>query len=317
MAQSLLKRFSQSTVVSVADYKSIFARPRQHFQTQKQSSNLILAVKKEHLLYPGSGQVQNFGLENFFYNTLTLNCVYNCDYCYLQGMYPSANQVVFVNSVDFLDAAKTAISTRANKEQPLYLCISYDTDLLAFENVVPYCREWITFASEQADLLLEIRTKSASYRSISDLSVTDRVVLAWTLSPEIVASKYERGTPPVQRRLESAASAASDGWPLRLCFDPVIAVPDWKSHYEELIETTFGVIPCRSVRDATIGVFRMNAQYLDRIRKQRQNSDILYAPYEKQGENVSYPWEKRLEITSYIRDLLARHLPLERIEVWT
>jgi spore photoproduct lyase len=317
MAKSLLKRFSQSTVVSVANYKSIFARPRQHFQTQKQSSNLILAVKKENHLYPGSGQVQGFGLENFFYNTLTLNCVYNCDYCYLQGMYPSANQVVFVNSIDFLDAARSAISARTNKAQPLYLCISYDTDLLAFENVVPYCREWITFASEQTDLLLEIRTKSASYRSISDLPVTDRVILAWTLSPEIVASKYERGAPPVHRRLESAASAAKKGWPVRLCFDPVITVPDWKSHYQKLIETTFDAIPCRSVRDATVGVFRMNAHYLDRIRKQRQNSDILYSRYEKEGENVSYSKEQRPEITSYIRDLLTRHLPPERIEVWT
>ena len=32
------------------------------------------------------------------------NCIYDCDYCYLQGMYPSANIVVFVNHEDFFDA---------------------------------------------------------------------------------------------------------------------------------------------------------------------------------------------------------------------
>jgi len=34
-----------------------------------------------------------------------LNCVYDCEYCYLQGMYPSANIVVFVNFEDFTNAA--------------------------------------------------------------------------------------------------------------------------------------------------------------------------------------------------------------------
>ena len=94
--RALLDRFPHAQVVPVDDYKDVFARPRQHFQTQKNSVKLILAVKKDRFLYPGSGISQRFDLDNFYYNTLLLNCVYNCDYCYLQGMYPSANIVVFV-----------------------------------------------------------------------------------------------------------------------------------------------------------------------------------------------------------------------------
>ena len=128
------------------------------------------------------------------------NCVYNCDYCYLQGMFPSANIVAFVNVEDYFAATRQAILNRSNPSQPFYLCISYDTDLLAFESIAPYCRAWIEFAYEQPDLLVEIRTKSAAYRAIRELSPTDRVILAWTLSPKPVAARYEHGAPPLRQR---------------------------------------------------------------------------------------------------------------------
>ena len=133
-AQSIITRFPRARIVPIDDYKSIFARPRQHFQIQKRSMKLILAVKKDRFLYPGSGHSQHFNLDNFYYNTLMFNCVYNCDYCYLQGMYPSANVVAFVNTPDYFEATRQAIAERSNIHQPLYVCISYDTDLLAFES---------------------------------------------------------------------------------------------------------------------------------------------------------------------------------------
>ena len=37
-----------------------------------------------------------------------MNCVFDCEYCYLKGMYPSANLVVFVNLEDiFAEVEKT------------------------------------------------------------------------------------------------------------------------------------------------------------------------------------------------------------------
>lgn len=315
--QAMLDRFPRARVVPVDDYKSIFARPRQHFQMQKHSMKLILAVKKEHFLYPGSGHSQHFGLDNFYYNTLMFNCVYNCDYCYLQGMYPSANIVAFVNTPDYLEATEQAIKERSNTDQPLYVCISYDTDLLAFESVAPYCRTWIEFARRQPDLLIEIRTKSAAYRTISDLKATERAILAWTFSPQTVIDRYEKGTPPLRQRQQAAQAAISDGWPVRICFDPVMAVKDWQAAYGRLLEDTFNEIDPASVRDVTVGVFRMTKSYFDTIRKQRQDTDVVYADYEQEGTTVTYPATQREEITAFMRERLQTYFPEERIAVWT
>ena len=317
LTRRIRERFAKAGVVEIDDYKTVFARPRQRFQAQKESMKLILAVKKDRFLYDGSGNSQNFSFEDFHYNTLMFNCVYNCDYCYLQGMYPSANIVVFVNLEDYFTATREGIEDRSNSSQPLYLCISYDTDLLAFESIAPYCRAWIEFVHGEPDLLVEIRTKSAAYRAIRDLPPTDRVVLAWTLSPEPVAARYEHGAAPLRLRLDAIQSAMEDGWPVRLCFDPVLAVPSWKSVYGELLEETFRRIDPAGVRDVSVGVFRMTKGYFQRMRRQRQDTPLLYGEHVQEGTTVTYPAGQREEMTSFLRQRLGEHFNEDQIGVWT
>jgi spore photoproduct lyase len=316
MTEHLLSRFPKAERICIDNYKDVFARPGQHFQTQKRSIKLILAVKKDNLIYRGSNNAQDFGYSNFHYNALILNCVYNCDYCYLQGMYPSANIVVFVNTEAYFSATGKAIDQRADPATPLYLAISYDTDLLALESLVPYCREWIEYSRRKDNLLIEIRTKSANYRALSDLPPHNQVVLAWSLSPESVVSRYEINTPPLERRLESAAQAINDGWSVRLCFDPVLLIPNWRESYRQLIERTFEKLPAEKVRDISIGIFRMNAEYLKRIKKQRADSDILYFPYESNDRVVSPYQKEKDEMNTEISTLLEEYVDKEKIAVW-
>ena len=54
-----------------------------------------------------------------------MNCIFDCEYCYLKGMYPSANIVVFVNLEDIFAEVAQKLENHS-----LYLCVSHDTDLL-------------------------------------------------------------------------------------------------------------------------------------------------------------------------------------------
>ena len=222
LTKKCIRNFPKAKIIEISDYKSIFNRPRQDFQTQKQSMKLILAIKKPPYIYKGTDILQDGGYKNFYYNTPMLNCLYNCSYCFLQGMYSSANIVVFVNEIDMQDAVKNEIVKRVHKEQPLMLSISYNTDLMAFENILPITKNWIQFAKLNLDLNLEIRTKSGLYHSIKDIESSDQIVLAWTLSPDKVVRKYELNTPPLSKRISAIKLALNDGWKVRLCFDPIL-----------------------------------------------------------------------------------------------
>jgi spore photoproduct lyase len=317
LTRVVLERFSNSKLVSIKNYKDFFARSGQDFQIQKRSPKLILARKKDNFIYQGSYASQDFGYRNFYYNSLTLNCVYNCDYCYLQGMYPSGNMVVFVNEEDFYQSTLKAIEFRPFAGEPLYLCISYDTDLLAFETVVPYATRFIEFTRQHENLVIELRTKSANWRPLEDVLPNERCILAWTLSPPEVADAYEKLTPTPEQRIQAIKQCLDRGWPIRLCFDPVLRIKNWESVYASFFELVFKRLPAEKIRDVSLGVFRMNPDYFKRIKKQRSDSDILYYPFEASQSFVSYPQEERSQMIKTLKMELLKYLPDEKIETWT
>lgn len=307
----LRRRFEGSRVVTIESYQEVFNRAYQSWRMQKQSPKLILAKKRDGLIYPCSHIAPSFGHQHFYYNTLMMNCVYDCDYCYLQGMYPSANLVVFVNQQDYFRAVDELLA-----RHPVYLCISYDTDLLALESLLGLAAPWIEFARQRPELLIEIRTKSANYKFLSELEPCENVILAWTLSPQPVCQRHEPKTPPLASRLKALLRAAEDGWPVRLCLDPLLRVENWRDVYDEFLRQLDRQIPWSRVRDASVGVFRMNRDYLKRIQKQRFDSTVIHYPYQVDHEKVaSYGVDERTEMVERVAGHLRRHLPEERVVV--
>ena len=106
---------------------------------------------------------------------------------------------------------------RAFPREPLVLSISYNTDLMAFENILPITRSWINFANKKSDLIIEVRTKSSLFSSLSDLKPSNKIIFSWTLSPERIVRMNEFDTPTLERRLSSIQLAISKGWKIRLC----------------------------------------------------------------------------------------------------
>ncbi|MBM7582596.1 spore photoproduct lyase [Caldicoprobacter guelmensis] len=307
VTQHVLSRFPRSIRVAIRHYKDVFNRPHQNFRRQKASPKLILAVKQEPFLYPGPEVCEDFGHPNFYYTSPVLNCIYDCDYCYLQGLYPSANIVIFVNIEDFFKAVD-----RKLESGPLYLCPSYDTDLLALEGIVPYASRWIEFAATRQDLVIELRTKSANYSAIAHLKPAEQVILAWSLSPGEVARRYERLAPPLKTRLTAIKAALQDGWQVRLCFEPLLKVYSWQHVYNEFLDEVFSILPAEKIFDANIGVFRMSKEHFKRISRMRNDTDVFAFPMVCcEGEVVTYEDEK--ELRDFFYQGLKRYLPEGKI----
>lgn len=307
--RDILRHFPTAKIIEIQNYKHVFNRSYQNFQAQKLSPKLILAKKYENFLYEGSKLTNLTKQPNFFYNTLVLNCAYNCDYCYLQGMYNSSHIVVFVNIEDFLNTTKIYLQ----EKKEIYLSISYDNDILSFENWLGYCKIWIKFARENPNLTLEIRTKSSNFKSISHLPVAPNVILAWTLSPKPIIKQYEKKTPTLSRRIQSLLEATRLGWKTRICFDPVLLVKNWRTLYSEMISEIFSFQELSKIYDVTIGTFRMNVDQLKKIRNLRTDSDILYYPFERQNSNYEYKQKHKQEIEKFLLSQLIQYIPKERI----
>lgn len=304
-------RLSNAQFIEVRHYKNVFCGHDQNFLLQKESPGIILAVKKSGFLYEGSGYCHAHPGYRSFYTAPVVNCIYDCEYCYLQGTYPSANILVFTNFGDFIKSLKDEL-----ENGPVYLPVSFDSDMLALENMLGYCRLWIESAREMQNLLIELRTKSANYKSISDIAPPENVLLSWTLSPADIIENYERKTPGLDARLESVNKAISDGWKVRLCIDPVILFDNWNTAYPGFISYIFNRIPPDKLYDINTGPFRMPAACLDRIRKMRPQSLVAHFPYHCENGTCRYPGRVEEKLMKLISSEISKHVEPGRIHVF-
>lgn len=303
LTQTILNKFPDANIIKIKHYKDIFNRPKQDFLAQKYSKALILAVNNGELIYPGAKVCQSFGNQHFYYSSNIMNCVFDCEYCYLQGMYPSGNMVIFVNYEDYFSKIESIL-----KEHSMYICISYDTDLLAMENITGLTQKWINFSSMHTNLKIEIRTKSA-YDISYFTDVCERVIFAWTLSPDFIAEHYEHLTPPLAARIAGIKKSISSGYTTRLCFDPMIYIPDYKKIYSELYKNVFDEIDADKILDASLGLFRISSSYIKSMRKKRTSAITSY-PYANIDGVCGYEQKKsdemldfaRLELTKYMNE---------------
>lgn len=306
----ILERFPQAKVLRIGSYKDLFYRPAQDYAAQQRARCLILAVRRDNFIFPGAPVCQSFGNEHFYYTSCTMNCLYDCEYCYLKGMYPSGDLVVFVNTEDYFSQIDALLT-----QFPVYLCISYDTDLLAIEKLTGICRKWIDFASRRENLTIELRTKAANL-SFREVPVLPNVIYAFTLSPASVAEKFEHGAPPPAERAACAAEGIRRGFPVRLCFDPMIAVPGWQEAYRSMLYSLAQKTDLNKVRDFSIGTFRISASYLKRMRRTMPDSCVVQYPYTL--TNGVYGYEKKLshQMEKLLTDELGRLAGPDKIFLW-
>ena len=309
--QKILAKFPSAEIIEIDHYKDIFCRSRQSFRFQHRTQKLILAARQGTLLYEGAPVCQSFGSQYFYYASCAMNCIYDCAYCYLKGMYPSANIVIFVNLEDIL-----AQVGRVLEQHPLYLCVSYDTDLLAMEPITGYVQEWCDFAKQRENLKIEIRTKCANESFVRSVSPVSSVIYAFTLSPQAIIDAFEHRTPSLTQRLSCAAEMIRAGCPVRLCFDPMIYVPDWKRHYATMLAEVFRTIPMDNIMDVSIGTFRISQDYLKNMRRQDPESAVIWFPFQKESGYCHYPNELMEEMECFLSERLEKKISKEKIFRW-
>lgn len=316
IAEQSFKRFPKAKIIEIEDYKKIFNKNGQDFQIQKLSTKLILAKKQPPFIYPTTDIIQDSGFSNFYYCTPILNCIYNCEYCFLQGMYSSANIVVFTNTEEVKDAVKKQILERKYPDEPLLLSLSYNTDILALENILPLTKQWIDFANNTDDLFMEIRTKSGLTSSFNKLKPSKKILFAWTLSPNNIIQKYEHKTPLLERRIMSIQKIVDSGWPVRLSFDPILIYPNWKEDYKQMFERIKETISGDKIFDITIGVFRMSDDFFNRIKKTKPDSDLYYNNYDNSNNVKTVTKDQKEMVRDFALSYLDGYCSRDKINFW-
>ena len=300
--QAILKRYPKAEVIACGHYQEVFNPKHQNFREQKKEPALILAEKKGSLVLPtplGHG----IGGDHHHYFSHLLNCPFDCRYCFLQGMYASANYVLFVNYEDFHTAIQQQCAAEPDK-QCIYFA-GYDADALALEPITGFMDYFIPAFKNIPNAWLELRTKSANLKALNQHQAHKRIIIAMSLTPEIISQNIEHKVAPMQKRLAALKACADAGWPIGLRFDPVILFEGWETHYKALFESVFSLIPPEQRHSVSTGPLRYPHQVYTKIKNLYPDDGFMATPLHKGPHYVAYPPELEEQAHARIRSMLS------------
>ena len=204
-------------------------------------------------------------------------------------------------------------------EHQVYLCVSYDTDLCAIESWTGYVEAFHALIRNHPGLTVEVRTKAACTGLLRRLEPEPGMIFAFTLSPQVVIDACEHRTPSLRQRLETVRTGLQAGHRIRLCFDPMLLIPEWETAYAEMLDCILEILGpdgLRRVQDVSIGSFRIAAGYLKPLRHQAPESAVIQYPFCVENGYAQYPDAVREGMETRMMSMLAPYLVPEQIFRW-
>ncbi len=306
--REILNRFPKADRTECDRYTEVFNLSRQNFRLQKQRPSLILAKKHAGFVLP-TPPGYGIGTPRNYYFSPTLNCPFDCRYCFLQGMYRSAHYVIFVNFEDFTDAVEKEISDRS---EPATFFSGYDADSLALEGTGGFIEHVLPFFRDRPETFLEIRTKSNYLKPFRNTPPLPNVVIAYSLNPEEIIREVEHRTPRLSTRLRHLSLLQKAGWPIGLRFDPLIYHPDWKRSYESLFDQTFTLLDPRNIHSVTLGPFRLPNNMYKKMVSLYPEDPLFFRYLDRDDYMTTLRSEIREEMVSFCSRKILSRLPKER-----
>ena len=305
----ILTRFPQAVKIPCERYGEIFNRKAQNFRLQKKQPALILARKHKGWVLPTPKQY-GIGAEHNYYFSHMLNCLYDCRYCFLQGMFQSAHYVLFVNYEDFINDMQSSLSK--HKNETVHFFSGYDCDSLALEPVTDFTTHFLPFFEHKPQALLELRTKSTQIRSLLKRDPIKNCIIAFSFTPEKIAQALEHKAPTVAKRIQAIIDLQKAGWQVGLRLDPLIYTQDYASEYSDLFDNIFAKIRPDLTHSVSLGSFRLPKGYFRKLEKLYPDDKLFSSPLAEEDNMIGYPAAIRTEMLEFCKEKIMQHIAPEK-----
>jgi len=167
-------------------------------------------------------------------------CPFDCAWCYLKGTFrflPTGTKPV-VKSYDKIESHIRRFLSELTTPEVLNTGEIADS-LMSEGSSQPFSKFIIPIFESQSRHKVLFLTKSNNIRYLLEINSHNQVIISFSFNADEVARKWERGAPPVARRIEAAKELTEAGYEVRIRIDPIVPIPDWEEHYTSLVDQIF------------------------------------------------------------------------------
>lgn len=258
---------------------------------------------------------------------LATGCPAHCQYCYLAGSLQGPPVVrAYANLPQILEATTAyRIADRAASFE-----VSCYTDPLSLEHLTGSLAECIRFFGRQEDASLRWVSKFADVEPLLALPHNGRTRCRASVNVEPIARRLEGGVAPVDARLAALGSLArprsegGGGYAVGLVIAPIMPLPDWQSHYGELLDRAAAALD--GAPDVTVELithrFTPNSkdvlqQWYPNTALEMDESSRTVKRGKLGGIKYVYPRATMRELRDWFERELPRRLPRAELLYWT
>lgn len=274
-----------------------------HSYKQKDSNKRNFTFSKVEKLSFGFGSCPVASPKTRCCNLMTLDvfegCGFGCSYCSIQSFYDE--QEIKIDK----DFSQKLSSLKLNKERVYHIGTGQSSDSLMFGNSFNTLEVLLSFAKDNENVILELKSKSKNIDFLLKNRVPSNVICTFSLNPQNVIDNEEHFTATLEDRINSAKKLTQKGILVGFHFHPMIIFDGWQDEYDKIAQKLISEFNPNMVAMISFGTLTFIKPVIKKIRTNILHSKILQMPLVDAGGKFSYPLSVKEDMFKTIYDAFS------------
>jgi spore photoproduct lyase len=302
--EKILGRYPNVPTQIINKVEDVFGRVKKPYLQKRDDLQLFLGVKKGELVKEAPPAYGTSGAPHYYF-VHAYNCIYECQYCYLQGYFDSPDIVLYLAHDEVVEEMKKTLAKHDHEDNEVWFHAGEFSDSLALSFLTNELPTYHQFLKEHPKARIELRTKSATIRPLENLEPLDNLVVSYSLSSEERIKKTDLKTPPLPLRLKAMEKLHKLGYKVAIHLDPIIYSENFLADYQDLITKIVEHVPAQDIAYVSIGVVRFTKDVYREVQRNYPDSDIHHQELARaHDEKVRYIRPMRQWMLGQVQNML-------------
>lgn len=299
--QKFLDHFPNTSTQVIEDVDQVFNRVKKPYLQKREHLQGFLA-KKRGTLIKEAPEAYGLAGEPHYYFIHSYNCIYECQYCYLQGYFHSPDLVFFLNYEEMIDDMERLLGQ--HPDHSVWFHAGEFSDSLALSHLTGEVPLYHSFLERNPRALIELRTKSVNIKPLLALAPNPQLITSFSLSTQDQVRAYDLKTPGLKARLQAIKKLDEQGHPVALHLDPIVFSHNFEEQFKTLFQQITDVIAPSRVRYMSLGVVRFTKDVYHQVEKNYPDSPLLKTNMQKSFDGkIRYSRPMRLWMLNKVKQL--------------